>query len=1321
MAGRHASVAMMLLDVQIGQEPEPEPEQEPAPGAKKKALKGRMRRASVAIRRRGEEEGPSYQVSAEDDKNNLAALMGGSGSAANTPQGPAKKKVGRMRRMSVEVLKKAVAVNAQAMGPPRSRSGASASSEDAFDAPGAAHTGSAGTNRVSCAGTSRSSGSGDSPGDAAMTPGGTAKPKKAKGFRGRMRRMSVEMVTKVATAVAGEELLEEVAAEEEQLDQQQELAAQCLAEQNDRRMRAEMRRKKEEEDQAQKAARAAIVQAERDALMEKTNKAIAKERDEQDQIKREVERQRREKEQKDLTMKSMGKATATREAALDLYMQAMESGQAGARPGSGASSSSGGAISGHWTVEAPAAVTCEMSDALDEVKLMAHRISPVKYGGVTRDRLVIIAIGGATGSGKSWLGMRLADSALNNGLEAMMLSLDTFTKLATGAVQSPTSALLHPFLDAWSLLGGSGSLDSPATYDLAFARKCLKQLRSDLVCELPARAVSDMEQGEGGEGMTTARVPPSKVVVIEGRFALHPLLADVVDVRVHCGGNPHPMLMRQIARQADRDAMAEEAAALGISTAMVAMSVGGAASWSLSQMASSALPSAALYTSRIGSFAELLVRNDWSPLGSSEEDVTAMGGQMIYGVTVNRGKTNCDFKRISEWVYGMARTSSGRCISCDAATHLMDYEWLVKPSAGTAKPRRRVSTAGSTVTIAAQQQQQQRPKTTESMARPSMGGSRGTHFGAINARGSSAGSNTSAATAAATATATGPMSAKAEERAKQRSHKRSDPSARPWRTAAQPKIKDREWSDESDEESAMSGTTGATKKKPMPPWPEDGILPPTATVVEAVGLPPRDALDPTGVGSRIGPDKLPRYWVRITDRQGQFRVVVCERPLPGGAKDQVTGGGDAEAEADTREEQAVGADGTGSGDEQDSGDNEENGGDKNRKGRSSSRNSTHRKHRHHRKGKGERSSSSRSNRNKKKTADDEHDQKENAATATAPADDNDKLSTHDEQEEEDGEDPAPSRRFKHLKNTVPSGVAAWGELALGGEAEGGAMISQLLAVGYRIDTVHSVQSHSFLVPVFARPQQAANGPDLGPDTPVHAAGGSVLVVVERRTLLGGAHGEGMPHDDDEDDKDGPAVTVRVEGVDAQEVERVGRLITLGTLAARKLRGVDRDNMSALAGFAEVSNRPGTGGSANLPWLNPWRDNSTPSNSRPASGASTRSRPGSGSSGRSGNGGGYGAGGLVALPTNRSQKRVKSREGLSPGGKHGEYWGKDKPPARKTRPALADVNTTRTRTRDSRSLSASSVELGLAGMAAAKQNAAAEFGEISSSEEDVFDC
>ena len=49
---------------------------------------------------------------------------------------------------------------------------------------------------------------------------------------------------------------------------------------------------------------------------------------------------------------------------------------------------------GHWTVEAPAALSCEMSDALDEVKSLCHKVSPVKFGGMTRDRVVIVAIGG---------------------------------------------------------------------------------------------------------------------------------------------------------------------------------------------------------------------------------------------------------------------------------------------------------------------------------------------------------------------------------------------------------------------------------------------------------------------------------------------------------------------------------------------------------------------------------------------------------------------------------------------------------------------------------------------------------------------------------------------------------------------------------------------------------------------------------------------------------------------------------------------------------------------------------------------------------------
>eukprot|EP01046_Picozoa_sp_COSAG06_P089714 COSAG06_NODE_36080_length_452_cov_0.592068_1_plen_128_part_01 len=127
------------------------------------------------------------------------------------------------------------------------------------------------------------------------------------------------------------------------------------------------------------------------------------------------------------------------------------------------------------------------------------------------------------------------------------------------------------------------------------------------------------------------------------------------------------------------------------------------------------------------------------------------------------------------------------------------------------------------------------------------------------------------------------------------------------------------------------------------------------------------------------------------------------------------------------------------------------------------------------------------------------------------------------------------------------------------------------------------------------------------DRPVHAAGGSVIVIVERRTVLGGpgcsttTRSTGTSRSDSQDKKESDeqaAVTVRIEGTDPVEVERVGRLITLGTLAARKLRGVDTENVSTLNGFADISNRPTTASSANLPWLNPWRDNDTPSNSRP---------------------------------------------------------------------------------------------------------------------------
>lgn len=1303
---------------------------------------------------------PSHKVSADDDKQNLQALMG-----VQTTVAAPKQKVSRMRRLSVNLMERVAAKSFKALATsPHSRPGSSGSgsANARTSSAGTSRAGSAGTGRMDSAGTSRAgsattSRSVDSGGS---LDGGLAdddgqssgdeqqfKQKRGASFVQRMRRLSVENVGRVAVKATGKEA-------ETGEDQQVQLAAQRLAEQNDRRMRAEMRRSKEREERAEREARDAEVEAERKRIAEATARELQKEREKQEQIRRQVERQRHEKEQRELTLRSMGKMAKTREAAMELYMQALAQGEhqltGQHRPGSAASA--GGAstiqtmIGGHWTVEAPAAMSCQISDALDEVKLMAHQISPVKYGGITRDRLVIIAIGGPACSGKSWLGLRLAASAHQGGLEALLLSLDTFTKLATGAVQSPTTVPLHPFLDASSLLPpghGAGNLDTLATYDLTFARRCMKQLRRDLAAELPARAVSS-EQGEGGTGMTTARVPPSKVVVIEGRFALHPMLADVVDLRVHCGGSPHTTLLRSIARHAERE-LSQEHSGTG--------SGGCPALIALQELAASTLPMAALYSSRIASCADLLIQNDWSPLGSVAKEVESadskagmsatsigdMGGHTIYGVTVNRGNSTADFNRVAKWIYGIARTSSGRCISLDGPTHLLDYEWLVKPAAGTAAPKRTAAVRASAATVHASVNARNIGTATESMRGVSRGGvsidGRKTH---------SADSRSTTATALATCPVRGrasglPMSAKSEERARERSRKRMDPNSRPWRTKAQPRVATEQESDESDDETMTTAGPASrlgnrASKKPLPPWPEDGSLPPAANVVEAIGMPPRDALDPSGANSRIGADGVPRFWLRISDRAGQYRVVACEKPK---IKHDTPGNEDTAHSDQQHPEQARQA------------------------GNNSSFSTRKSKHRRTEADKGKAKSRRRNGKNtngrslssrKHRRAAEEKDTKEQrnkdgAVDENAKSNADDESMDGDETTDRHEKDSAPRKfRLPSTSATVPAGVAAWNELALGGEAEGGDVLSQLLAVGYYIDKVQTVQSHSFLVPCFGRGGIDPSA-DVGLDTPVHAAGGSVLVVVERRTLLGGIESSKKPgnldnsnqREEEDDEGEQPTVTVRIEGTDPTEVERVGRLITLGTLAAKKLRGVDPDNVAALAGFTDISHRPTTSSSSDLPWLNPWRDNDTPNNSRPASGASSRSedshqkpepahdngRPASGSSTGSSTrkrstGGGYGAGGLVALPVNRStdinrsQRRVRSREGRPPGGKHGEYWRTNDIHEQQTQQqargqvATSDSNTGKTGS-------------GMAALAEARQqHRVCQTGQQSSSEEDDFD-
>ena len=413
-----------------------------------------------------------------------------------------------------------------------------------------------------------------------------------------------------------------------------------------------------------------------------------------------------------------------------------------------------------------------------------------------------------------------------------------------------------------------------------------------------------------------------------------------------------------------------------------------------------------------------------------------------------------------------------------------------------------------------------------------------------------------------------------------------------------------EWGEQQQEE--------FTGKRAAPPWPEDGSLPPVASVVEATVLPPPDALDPKhdeGVGGG------PRYWVRVSDRGGEYRVVACERRGVGQRKPA-----EPDESQQTAEEAVEGNEETVQGD-----------GDK--KEVQADADDGEGKRRRRKKGGRERTKSDK--RKSKRTGEE--------VPEDVPLTAAEKL--------------AEKERQKTIK---PSGVSVWSELPMGGEAEGGGLFAQLLALSYTVDKVEAVESHSFLVPSFIRPPVPSGQRDknVGPDQPVEPSGCNVLVVVERRTLLGGAQatkaaapsgdkgkGKGKAEDNAED---GAAVIVRVEGTDPTEVERVGRLVSIGTMAFGKVRGVSPANAD------DIFSRPPTAtNAANLSWLNPWRDNDTPANSRPNSGTSARGRPGSGASGR---GGGHGAGGLVALPMNRSQRRIRSREGgLRPGGHHGEFW------------------------------------------------------------------
>ena len=97
------------------------------------------------------------------------------------------------------------------------------------------------------------------------------------------------------------------------------------------------------------------------------------------------------------------------------------------------------------------------------------------------------------------------------------------------------------------------------------------------------------------------------------------------------------------------------------------------------------------------------------------------------------------------------------------------------------------------------------------------------------------------------------------------------------------------------------------------------------------------------------------------------------------------------------------------------------------------------------------------------------------------------------------------------------------------------------------------------------------------------------------------------------------------------------------------------------------------------------------------------------------GGGYGAGGLVALPVNRSldinrsQRRVRSREGRHPSGKHGEYWRTNGTHKGQEKNGTNSVPVLH-----------NSVDESASGMAAVAAARLVDAGQHSSSEEDGFD-
>jgi hypothetical protein len=171
------------------------------------------------------------------------------------------------------------------------------------------------------------------------------------------------------------------------------------------------------------------------------------------------------------------------------------------------------------------------------------------------------------------------------------------------------------------------------------------------------------------------------------------------------------------------------------------------------------------------------------------------------------------------------------------------------------------------------------------------------------------------------------------------------------------------------------------------------------------------------------------------------------------------------------------------------------------------------------------------------------------------------------------------------------GLSQWTEVPLGAETESASpQLADLLAVGYSVHAVEEVEAQAFVLPVFRDAAQRA-GPVGGGGVTV-GTGRNVLVVVERRTVLGGSAALATA----EGEEPGGKVSVRIEGTDTAEVARFAKLLALGSMMFNKVQGVTPATMGLInprgvpAATMDLcrelrGQRPPSVTEVRLPWLN----------------------------------------------------------------------------------------------------------------------------------------